>query len=211
MMKLTRHMFGQDPDAKFFDYYERLLYNVRLGTQDRFGMLMYYVSLKPGLYKTFGTPFDAFWCCTGTGSEEFAKLTDSIYFHDNDAVYVNLFIPSELNWKERGLRLSQKTKFPEDQTTSLRIENAPKQKTALKIRVPYWASSGATVKINGQGQPVTATPSTYMEVSRNWANGDVVEITLPMSLHIAPHRTISRSRLRCTARSFSPRVWAMRD
>ncbi len=186
MMKLTRHLFGHEPDAKFFDYYERLLYNVRLGTQDRFGMLMYYVSLKPGLYKTFGTPFDAFWCCTGTGSEEFAKLTDSIYFHDNDAVYVNLFIPSELNWKERGLRMSQKTRFPEEQTTTLTMETAPKQKTALKIRVPYWAAEGAMVKINGQGQPVTATPSSYMEVSRNWANGDVVEITLPMSLHITP-------------------------
>jgi DUF1680 family protein len=186
MMKLTRHLFGQQPDAKLFDYYERLLYNVRLGTQDRFGMLMYYVSLKPGLYKTFGTPFDAFWCCTGTGSEEYSKLTDSIYFHDNDALYVNLFIPSELNWRERGVRLSQKTKFPEEQTTTLTMENAPKQKMALKIRVPYWATSGVTVKVNGQEQQVTTTPSTYMEVNRSWANGDVVEVTLPMSLHIAP-------------------------
>jgi len=186
MMKLTRHLYGQEPDAKLFDYYERLLYNVRLGTQDRFGMLMYYVSLKPGLYKTFGTPFDAFWCCTGTGSEEFAKLTDSIYFHDGDAVYVNLFIPSTLNWKERGMRLSQKTKFPEEQTTILTIESAPKQTTALKIRVPYWAMSGVTVKVNGQDQLMNAAPSTYMEVSRSWVNGDVVEVTLPMSLHIAP-------------------------
>jgi DUF1680 family protein len=186
MMKLTRHLYGQEPDAKLFDYYERLLYNVRLGTQDRFGMLMYYVSLKPGLYKTFGTPFDAFWCCTGTGSEEFAKLTDSIYFHDGDAVYVNLFIPSTLNWKERGMRLSQKTKFPEEQTTILTIESAPKQKTALKIRVPYWATSGVTVQVNGQDRQMAATPSTYMELSQSWVNGDVVEVTLPMSLHIAP-------------------------
>jgi hypothetical protein len=186
MMKLTRHLYGLQPDAKLFDYYERLLYNVRMGTQDRFGMLMYYVSLKPGLYKTFGTPFNAFWCCTGTGSEEYAKLTDSIYFHDNDSLYVNLFVPSELNWKERGLHLSQKTKFPEEQTTTLTMVNAPKQKTTLKIRVPYWATSGVTVKVNGQDQQVTATPSTYMEVNRSWANGDVVEVTLPMSLHIAP-------------------------
>ncbi len=186
MMKLTRHLYGQQPDAKLFDYYERLLYNVRIGTQDHFGMLMYYVSLKPGLYKTFGTPFDAFWCCTGTGSEEYAKLTDSIYFHDNDSVYVNLFVPSELDWKERGLHLSQKTKFPEDQTTTLTMVKAPKQKTALKIRVPYWATSGVTVKVNGQDQQVTASPSTYLEVSCNWANGDAVVVTLPMSLHIAP-------------------------
>jgi hypothetical protein len=186
MMKLTRHLFGQEPDAKFFDYYERLLYNVRLGTQDRFGMLMYYVSLKPGLYKTFGTPFDAFWCCTGTGSEEYAKLTDSIYFHTDDALYVNLFVASKLNWKERGMQVSQKTAFPNEEKTTLTIETAPKQKTVLKVRVPYWATNGVTVKVNGQDQQVTATPSTYVEVSRNWANGDVVEITLPMSLHIAP-------------------------
>ena len=88
-------MFGQQPDAKFFDYYERLLLNVRYGTQDRNGMLMYYVPLQPGMYKTFGTPFDAFWCCTGTGSEEYAKLNDSIYFHDDDSLFVNLFDPVE--------------------------------------------------------------------------------------------------------------------
>ena len=186
MMKLTRHLFEQNPDAKFFDYYERLLYNVRLGTQDRFGMLMYYVSLKPGLYKTFGTPYDAFWCCTGTGSEEYAKLTDSIYFHDNEAIYVNLFIASRLNWKERSLRLSQKTRFPEEQSTTLILEEAPKQKTALRIRVPYWAMNGLMVKINGEPQQVTAPPSSYLDLDRIWASGDVVEITLPMSLHIAP-------------------------
>ena len=101
MLKLSRHLYGQNPDPKFFDYYERLLMNVRYGTQDRNGMLMYYVSLQPGMYKTFGTPFDAFWCCTGTGSEEYAKLNDSIYFHDDSSVYVNLFIPSKLDWKER--------------------------------------------------------------------------------------------------------------
>jgi hypothetical protein len=186
MMKLTRHLFEQNPHAKFFDYYERLLYNVRLGTQDRFGMLMYYVSLKPGLYKTFGTPFDAFWCCTGTGSEEYAKLTDSIYFHSNDALYVNLFISSDLNWKERGLRVRQRTNFPDEQTTTLFIEGIPKRKTTLKVRVPYWVASGVTVKINGRLQHVEATPSSYLDLDRAWTNGDVVEITLPMSLHIVP-------------------------
>jgi DUF1680 family protein len=186
MMKLTRHLFGQEPDAKLFDYYERLLFNVRLGTQDRFGMLMYYVSLRPGLYKTFGTPFNAFWCCTGTGSEEYAKLTDSIYFHGDDTLYVNLFIASRLNWKERGMRLSQKTAFPNEEKTTLTIESAPKQKTTLKVRVPYWATTGIAVKVNGQEQQVTATPSSFLELNRNWADGDVVEIDLPMSLHIAP-------------------------
>jgi len=185
MMKLTRHLFGREPDAKFFDYYERLLMNVRYGTQDRNGMLMYYVSLKPGLYKTFGTIFDSFWCCTGTGSEEYSKLTDSIYFHDDDSVFVNLFIPSTLDWRERGFRLRQATKLPFDDRITFTIENAPRSATALKIRVPYWATKGVAVNINGEVAAVTATPSTYVVLSRSWKAGDTVEVHMPLTLHIA--------------------------
>lgn len=184
MMKLTRHLFGQNPDAKHFDYYERVLMNVRYGTQDRNGMLMYYVSLQPGKYKTFGTPFDAFWCCTGTGSEEYSKLTDSIYFHDNDSVYVNLFIPSTLNWKERGLKLRLTTKLPEDDRITFAIDAAPSSRTALKIRVPYWATQGVNVSVNGAAQDMTATPSTYMTLDREWKTGDVVTVEMPLALHI---------------------------
>jgi DUF1680 family protein len=184
MMKLSRHMFGQQPDARHFDYYERVLYNVRRGTQDRNGMLMYYVSLKPGLYKTFGTPFDAFWCCTGTGSEEYAKLTDSIYFHDEHSVYVNLFIPSTLDWVERGLRLKQTTKFPDEDTVRLTVEQTPAQAVALRLRIPYWATSGVTVSVNGEAQHVSALPGSYALLEREWMQGDVVELHLPMSLHI---------------------------
>lgn len=184
MMKLSRLLYGQDPDPKYFDYYERLLYNVRYGTQDRNGMLMYYVPLQPGMYKTFGTPFDAFWCCTGTGSEEYAKLNDSIYFHDNDAVYVNLFIPSKLDWKERGLKLQQTSKFPDEERITFTIENAPSKQTALKIRVPYWATSGVAVAINGETQQVTAAPSSYMSLNHDWKSGDVITLDLPLQLHI---------------------------
>lgn len=184
MMKLSRHLFTQEPDAKLVDYYERLLFNVRAGTQDRNGMLMYYVSLKPGLYKVFGTPFDSLWCCTGTGSEEYAKLTDSIYFHDDSSLYVNLFIASKLDWKERGMRVRQTTAFPSEEKTTLVIESAPKQATVLKLRVPYW-TTGMTVKVNGELQQLVTTPSSFVTLSRPWTNGDVVEIALPMSLHIA--------------------------
>jgi len=185
MMKLTRHLFGQQPDAKLFDYYERLLLNVRYGTQDRNGMLMYYVPLQPGMYKTFGTPFDAFWCCTGTGSEEYSKLTDSIYFHDDNSLYVNLFIPSTLDWKERGLKLRQTTKYPNDERITFTIESAPSSPVALKVRVPYWATKGATVSINGDPQQVTATPSTYLTLDHAWKAGDVIAVDIPLMLHIA--------------------------
>ena len=184
MMKLTRHLFGQRPDAKFFDYYERLLMNVRYGTQDRNGMLMYFVTLQPGLYKTFGTPFDAFWCCTGTGSEEYSKLTDSIYFHDDDSVFVNLFIPSTLNWKERGLKLRQTTKFPEDDRINFTIDAAPSSPVTLKIRIPYWATQGVAVSVNGSRQTVNATPSTYLTIEQSWKAGDVVAVDMPLTYHI---------------------------
>ena len=184
MMKLTRHLFGQEPDAKHFDYYERMLLNVRYGTQDRNGMLMYYVSLRPGLYKTFGTQFDAFWCCTGTGSEEYAKLNDSIYFHDDSSVYVNLFIPSKLDWKERGLQLRQTTKYPNEQTITFTVDAAPTKPTAIKVRVPYWATKGATVAINNQPLSDTATPSSYLEINHPWKAGDVVTVEIPMTPHI---------------------------
>jgi uncharacterized protein len=184
MMKVARHLYGQNPDPKYFDFYERLLTNVRYGTQDRNGMLMYYVPLQPGMYKTFGTPFDAFWCCTGTGSEEYAKLNDSIYFHDDSSVYVNLFIPSTLNWKERGLKLRQTTKFPEDDRITFTVDAAPSSRVPLKIRVPYWATQGVTVAVNGQQQEVTAAPSTYMTLDRDWKAGDVVTVEMPLTLHI---------------------------
>jgi DUF1680 family protein len=185
MMKLTRHLFGQQQDAKYFDYYERLLLNVRYGTQDRNGMLMYYVPLQPGMYKTFGTPFDAFWCCTGTGSEEYAKLTDSIYYHDENSVFVNLYIPSKLDWKERGLKLRQTSKFPEEERISFTIDAAPSKAVALKLRVPYWATKGAAVSINGEAQKIDAAPSSYVTLEHAWKAGDVITLDLPMTLHIA--------------------------
>ncbi len=185
MMKLARHLFGQQPDAKLFDYYERLLSNVRYGTQDRNGMLMYYVPLQPGMYKTFGTLFDAFWCCTGTGSEEYSKLNDSIYFHDDDSVFVNLFIPSTLDWNERGFKLRQTTKFPHEERVTFTIDKAPSSPVALKIRMPYWATKGVEVSINGDSQKVTATPSTYLALEHAWKTGDVVTVDIPLTLHIA--------------------------
>ena len=186
MMKLSRHLFGQEPDAAHFDYYECLLYNVRAGTQDRNGMLMYYVPLQPGMYKTFGTPFDAFWCCTGTGSEEYSKLTDSIYFHDDNSVFINLYIPSKLDWKERGLSLEQTSKFPEEETITFRITSAPAQPTALKFRIPYWATKDVAIRINGAAQNLSLTPSSYATIEHAWQKGDAIEVTLPLALHIAP-------------------------
>jgi uncharacterized protein len=186
MMKLTRHVFGWTADPHAMDYYERMLFNVRLGTQDPDGMLMYYVPLKSGMWKTFGTPFHSFWCCTGTGVEEYSKTNDTIYFHDNQNIFVNLFVGSELSWPQKGLHLIQDTKFPEEEGTTITLHTKRPVHLALQIRIPYWATSGVQIKLNDSLQHVTATPGSYLALDRKWQDGDKVEVSLPMSLHTAP-------------------------
>jgi uncharacterized protein len=186
MMKLSRHMFGWTADPRTIDYYERLLFNVRLGTQDPNGMLMYYVPLEPGLWKTFGTPFNSFWCCTGTGVEEYSKTNDTIYFHDERNLFVNLFAGSEVTWPQKGLRLVQDTNFPEEEGTTLTLHVKRPVQLALQIRIPYWATKGVQIKLNGTVQHVTVTPGSYLEFKRKWRDGDKVELSLPMSFHTAP-------------------------
>src|SRR5207237_198027 len=120
MLKLSRHLYGWEPQAGYFDYYERLLLNHRIGTiRPNAGTTQYYLSLTPGVWKTFNTEDQTFWCCTGTGIEEYAKLTDSIYWRDEEGVYVNLFIASELDWQEERFKLRQDTKYPESSHTAL--------------------------------------------------------------------------------------------
>jgi hypothetical protein len=186
MMKLTRHLFGWAPDARLMDYYERVVFNHRLGTiNPEDGTMMYYLPLASGYWKTFGKPFDSLWCCTGTGSEEYGKLTDTIYFHDDDALYVNLYIDSELEWPEKGLRVRQETRFPEQQGTTITITAKAPVQMAVNLRIPYWAQGG-NVKINGTVLPAFASPSSYLSINRTWKTGDKIELSLPMGLHIDP-------------------------
>jgi DUF1680 family protein len=186
MMKLTRHLFGWTADARLMDYYERTLFNHRLGTiNPEDGTMMYYLPLASGYWKTFGKPLDAFWCCTGTGSEEYAKLADTIYFHDDDSLYVNLYIDSQLEWPEKGLRFKQETRFPEEQGTTIVVSADRQQQMAINLRIPYWAQGGS-VKINGAPLPAFASPSSYLALNRVWKTGDKIELKLPMSLHIDP-------------------------
>jgi DUF1680 family protein len=186
MMKLTRHLFGWSPDARLMDYYERLVFNHRLGTiNPEDGTMMYYLPLASGYWKTFGKPFDSLWCCTGTGSEEYAKLTDTIYFHDDDSLYVNLYIDSDLEWTEKGLRVRQETRFPEQQATTLTVTAKNPTQLAINLRIPYWVQGGS-VKINGAALPAFASPGSYLTLNRAWKTGDKIELSLPMGLHIDP-------------------------
>ena len=184
MMKLTRHLFGWSPEARYMDYYERLVFNHRLGTiNPEDGTMMYYLPLASGYWKTFGKPLDAFWCCTGTGSEEYAKLGDTIYFHDDDSIYVNLFIDSQVQWPEKGLRFKQETRFPEQQGTTITVVADKPAQLQVNLRIPYWVRGGS-VKINGTALPAFASPSSYLSLNRTWKSGDKIELNLPMDLHI---------------------------
>jgi DUF1680 family protein len=185
MLKLTRHLYSWTGEPSYFDYYERVLLNHRIGTiQPKTGYTQYYLSLYPGAWKTFNTEDQSFWCCTGSGVEEYSKLNDSIYWHDNEGVFVNLFIPSELNWVEKGFRLRQETKFPEQQSTALVVSTSKPVQMAMRLRIPAWLKSAPTVKINGHVLDASASPGSYLTLSKTWKTGDRVEMELPMHLSV---------------------------
>jgi DUF1680 family protein len=190
MLKITRRIFGWDPKAEYADYYERALYNHILASQNpETGMVLYYLPLKTGVAKTFGTPTDAFWCCTGTGMENHAKYGDSIYFHDGDkALFVNLFIASELDWTGRGLKLRQETRYPNEDRTRLTFACEKPTEMTLYVRHPYWAVSGIEVAVNGQAQTVSSRPGSYVSLNRSWQNGDAVDVRMPMTLRTEAFR-----------------------
>ncbi|HKI95598.1 MAG TPA: beta-L-arabinofuranosidase domain-containing protein [Gemmatimonadales bacterium] len=185
MLKLTRHIFEWTADPACADYYERALWNGILGSQDPAdGEKLYYVSLASGYWKLFGTPFHDYWCCTGTMSESFSKFGDSIYFHDDEGLYVNLFVASELDWRERGIRVVQDTRFPNDEQVTLTIRAVRPTAFALRVRVPYWATGANEASLNGRTLDGFAAPGGYYVVRRTWHDGDRVVLKLPMALHV---------------------------
>jgi uncharacterized protein len=190
MLRLTRMLFTTDPTTGYADYYERTLYNTILASQDPdSGMVTYFQSTRPGYLKLYCTPVDSFWCCTGTGIENHAKYGDSIYFHGTesgaDSLYINLFIPSTLDWKEKGLALRQTTKFPEVGTTRLEVTAGKPGDITLNIRHPGWCAA-ATVKVNGAVAASSQNPGRYIALKRTWKAGDVVEVEVPMALRMEP-------------------------
>jgi DUF1680 family protein len=186
MLKLTRHIFSWNPSAESMDFYERGLYNHILATQHPdTGAFIYFLALEPGWRKLYGTLDQTFWCCTGSGFENHAKYGDTIFYHDDRSLYVNLFISAELQWKEKGITVRQETRFPDEDRTSLTIHAARPLDLAIKIRYPGW-SGPIRVTVNGQDQPVTAQRASYVTLERQWQEGDHIDVQLPMSLHVEP-------------------------
>jgi uncharacterized protein len=195
MLKLTRRLYAWTADPHYMDYYERALLNHILSSQNpETGMVCYYLPLKSGAAKSaresfgYSTPFDSFWCCVDTGMENHARYGESIYGHDDKGLYVNLFISSELDWKEKGVKIRQETAFPESDTIKLTLSCDRPLPFAVRIRRPAWARSGAALKVNGQPIPDDGRwkKDGYLVVDRTWNDGDTLEARFPMSLSLVP-------------------------
>ena len=152
MLKLTRHLFAINPSGELMDYYERALYNHILASQNpENGMMTYFVPLRMGTQKQFSDSFNTFTCCVGSGIENHSKYAEQIYSHDgNGQLFINLFIPSELNWKEKGIILRQETDFPESNSVSFIYKGEIAQTLTLLIRKPFWSKGKARFFMNGK-------------------------------------------------------------
>ncbi|SDF75510.1 beta-L-arabinofuranosidase domain-containing protein [Chitinophaga filiformis] len=188
MLKLTSDLFLFDQRAELMDYYERALYNdILASVAEHSPANTYHIPLRPGSIKQFGNPdMTGFTCCNGTALESNTKFQHSIYFKskDDQALYVNLYIPSTLQWTERGVTIEQTTDFPKEDNTRLTIKGSGK--FDINVRVPGWATKGFFVKINGKEQALPAKPGSYLKISRQWKDGDVIELKMPFQFHLDP-------------------------
>lgn len=179
MLKLTRHLFALKPDAAYMDYYEKALYNHILASQHHeSGMVCYFVSLRMGGTKEYSNPWHSFTCCVGSGMENHVKYGESIYARGEDgSLYVNLFIPSTLDWKERGVQIKQETTLPDMKLTITGSGSFP-----IRIRKPHWVLK-AKILINGKEQVLSPDANGYLVLQQKWKNGDVIQLNFPQTLY----------------------------
>ncbi|WP_082926834.1 beta-L-arabinofuranosidase domain-containing protein [Paenibacillus tuaregi] len=186
MLKLTRELFRLTGDIKYANYYEKTLQNEILASiNPETGMSTYFKPMGTGYFKVFSTFFDSFWCDTGSGMESFSKLDDSIYFHTDQDLYVNMYLSSNVNWTEEGLQLTQQTDIPESDKAKFTINAAPSEAVNIKFRSPEWVAQGqkVAVAINGESLNVREANG-YIDINRVWKTGDVVELTLPLEVQV---------------------------
>lgn len=182
MLRLTKMLYQTSPDIRFADYYERALYNHILASQQPTkGGFVYFTPMRPGHYRVYSQPETSMWCCVGSGLENHTKYGEFIYAHAKDTLYVNLFIPSRLIWKEKKITLVQETRFPDEEQIRFRVEKSKKKAFSLKLRYPSWAK-GASVSVNGKVQETNAQPGEYLTIHRKWKAGDEITLNMPMQV-----------------------------
>ena len=182
MLKLSSALFSREPNAAYADYMERALWNHILASQHpETGQVCYYVSLRSGDFKKFMELLD-FTCCNGSGMENHSRYGDVIYFHSDDALWVNQFIASEVDWKDAGVRVTQETDFPTSDVVRLRVNADQPKRFKLHLRHPRWVAGELAVTLNGEPLELESKPSSYATIDREWQDGDVVELRLPLKL-----------------------------
>lgn len=182
MLRLTEGLFRMHPNSRYADFYERALYNHILSTQHpEHGGYVYFTPARPEHYRVYSAPNEGMWCCVGTGMENHGKYGEFIYTHSADTLFVNLFIASELNWREKGVKITQNTSFPDEEKTELIVHT--KKNTAFKmmVRHPFWTEKQSfKVIVNGDTLVTSLQPSGYLLIDRKWKDGDIVKVILPM-------------------------------
>jgi len=188
MLRLTEALYRDYALPEMLDFYERALLNhIFAAYEPEQGMIAYMTKVQPGGFKTHSTKYNSFWCCTGTGFESPAKFQKMIYSYDDKSLYVNMFIPSVLSWKEKGITIKQLTKIPDEEQTVLEIQTNAPSEFSLKIRHPYWVGNGEMkILINGKTCKTFSLASQFAEIKRIWKSGDKVTIQLPMKLRVEP-------------------------
>ena len=181
MLKLTRTLFRITGDKKYCDYYENTFINAILSSQNPVtGMTTYFQPMATGYFKVYSSPYDHFWCCTGSGMENFSKLGDSIYFFIDNGMYVNRYTSSRVEWKEKGLTITQNTDLP---TVKFTINGNGNGKIVL--RVPDWCKETPTVKINDENVD-SEIEKGFIILEKEWCDGDKIEYTMPMQITVHP-------------------------
>ena len=181
MLKLSEELHRRNPEARYADFYELATFNHILSSQHpEHGGYVYFTSARPRHYRNYSAPNEAMWCCVGTGMENHGKYGQFVYTKIQDNLFVNLFVATQLNWKERGIVVRQETQFPYAETSRISIAEGKGQFT-LQVRYPAWVKPGEfALKVNGQPVSIVTGPSSYVAISRKWKKGDVVDITFPM-------------------------------
>jgi hypothetical protein len=184
MLKLTDHLFEWTASSEAADFYERALFNHILASQNpENGRVVYNLSLDMGGYKDFQDP-EWFTCCIGTGMENHAKYGASIFFHNDDELYIYQFIASELTWHDKGLTVTQKTQYPEEQGTVVEITAENPVELTIYIRYPGWATKGIEIDVNGKKKRVSGMPGSFIPLTRKWKSGDRIEVHIPFELRL---------------------------
>ncbi|WP_323344790.1 glycoside hydrolase family 127 protein [Arcicella sp. LKC2W] len=184
MLRLSKALFFDKNDLQYLDFYEKTLYNHILSSQHPTkGGFVYFTPIRPSHYRVYSQPETSMWCCVGSGIENHTKYGELIYSHNQQDLFVNLFIPSVLNWAERDIKLTQKTQFPHSNRSELIVSLKQTKNFNIGIRFPKWANN-VKIWVNGKNQAFTAKSSEYILINRKWKNGDKILVELPMQTHL---------------------------